>query len=231
MSYSSGFWGVIEYKLITARPSWLHIVGIIGSGSCGLQWMRLLWHWFWCGYGTWFGGAGSGLELMRDPRYNKGLAFSEEERNRHYLRGLLPPTIISQELQVMHMLLFICVWTGIVMRVQVFIFEFWTRWGPCFLVVQWSLATWWLQVERILQNVRSYQNPLEKYIAVMDLQVLFLPLLSISLCCTPLQVMRWSTCYLGLFGHCTTSLLADRLPNTNLSGPFLTSFDPQQCHT
>jgi malate dehydrogenase (oxaloacetate-decarboxylating)(NADP+) len=66
----------------------------------------------------------SGLELMRDPRYNKGLAFSEEERNRHYLRGLLPPTIISQE----------------------------------------------LQVERILQNVRSYQNPLEKYIAVMDLQ-------------------------------------------------------------
>jgi hypothetical protein len=100
MSYISSFWGVIEYKLITASPSWSHIVGIIGSGSCGLQWMWLLWHWFWCGYGTWFGGAGSGLELMRDPRYNKGLAFSEEERNRHYLRGLLPPTIISQELQV-----------------------------------------------------------------------------------------------------------------------------------
>ncbi|XP_024371400.1 NADP-dependent malic enzyme isoform X3 [Physcomitrium patens] len=66
----------------------------------------------------------SGLELLRDPRYNKGLAFTEVERDRHYLRGLLPPTVISQE----------------------------------------------LQVERILENVRSYQNPLEKYIALMDLQ-------------------------------------------------------------
>jgi hypothetical protein len=28
-----------------------------------------------------------------------------------------------------------------------------------------------LQVERILHNVRSYENPLEKYVAVMDLQV------------------------------------------------------------
>jgi len=44
----------------------------------------------------------SGSELLRDPRYNKGLAFTEEERDRHYLRGLLPPTIISQELQVSH---------------------------------------------------------------------------------------------------------------------------------
>jgi malate dehydrogenase (oxaloacetate-decarboxylating)(NADP+) len=43
---------------------------------------------------------GSGSELLRDPRYNKGLAFTDEERDRHYLRGLLPPTIISQELQV-----------------------------------------------------------------------------------------------------------------------------------
>jgi malate dehydrogenase (oxaloacetate-decarboxylating)(NADP+) len=42
----------------------------------------------------------SGLELLRDPRYNKGSAFTEEERDRHYLRGLLPPNIISQELQV-----------------------------------------------------------------------------------------------------------------------------------
>ncbi|KAH8956488.1 hypothetical protein BDL97_07G041200 [Sphagnum fallax] len=66
----------------------------------------------------------SGLELLRDPRYNKGSAFTEEERDRHYLRGLLPPNIISQE----------------------------------------------LQVERILHNVRSYENPLEKYVAVMDLQ-------------------------------------------------------------
>lgn len=47
----------------------------------------------------------SGLGLLRDPRYNKGLAFSEEERDQHYLRGLLPPTIISQELQVSHNML------------------------------------------------------------------------------------------------------------------------------
>lgn len=32
------------------------------------------------------------------------------------------------------------------------------------------LVMW--QVERILQNVRSISNPLEKYVAVMDLQVL-----------------------------------------------------------
>ena len=52
-----------------------------------------------------FIGMSSGLELLRDPRYNKGLAFTEEERDHHYLRGLLPPAIISQELQVSHNLL------------------------------------------------------------------------------------------------------------------------------
>lgn len=36
---------------------------------------------------------------MRDPRYNKGLAFTEKERDAHYLRGLLPPVVLSQELQ------------------------------------------------------------------------------------------------------------------------------------
>lgn len=45
-------------------------------------------------------GVYSGLELLRDPRYNKGLAFCEEERARHYLQGLLPPVVMSQELQV-----------------------------------------------------------------------------------------------------------------------------------
>jgi malate dehydrogenase (oxaloacetate-decarboxylating)(NADP+) len=40
------------------------------------------------------------VELLRDPTYNKGTAFTEEERDNHYLRGLLPPVILSQELQV-----------------------------------------------------------------------------------------------------------------------------------
>ncbi|KAG4940650.1 hypothetical protein JHK87_044521 [Glycine soja] len=41
----------------------------------------------------------SGYSLLRDPQYNKGLAFTEKERDAHYLRGLLPPTITSQQLQ------------------------------------------------------------------------------------------------------------------------------------
>ncbi|KAM7259258.1 hypothetical protein ACFE04_014999 [Oxalis oulophora] len=41
----------------------------------------------------------SGHSLLRDPQYNKGLAFTEKERDCHYLRGILPPTVLSQELQ------------------------------------------------------------------------------------------------------------------------------------
>ena len=37
---------------------------------------------------------------MRDPHHNKGLAFMEKERDAHHLRGLLPPAVVSQELQV-----------------------------------------------------------------------------------------------------------------------------------
>lgn len=42
----------------------------------------------------------SGYPLLRDPHYNKGLAFTERERDAHFLRGLLPPVTISQDLQV-----------------------------------------------------------------------------------------------------------------------------------
>jgi malate dehydrogenase (oxaloacetate-decarboxylating)(NADP+) len=40
-----------------------------------------------------------GLALLRDPLLNKGTAFSEEERDRHGLRGLLPAHVLSLEAQ------------------------------------------------------------------------------------------------------------------------------------
>ncbi|XP_047044624.1 NADP-dependent malic enzyme, chloroplastic-like isoform X1 [Lolium rigidum] len=65
-----------------------------------------------------------GHSLLRDPRHNKGLAFSEKERDAHYLRGLLPPAIFSQD----H------------------------------------------QEKKIMHNLRQYTVPLQRYIAMMDLQ-------------------------------------------------------------
>ncbi|GAU24755.1 hypothetical protein TSUD_355840 [Trifolium subterraneum] len=47
----------------------------------------------------WSVSVASGYTLLRDPHFNKGLAFTETERDAHYLRGLLPPTVISQETQ------------------------------------------------------------------------------------------------------------------------------------
>ncbi|GKB15832.1 DnaJ domain, zinc finger, CCHC-type, tetratricopeptide-like helical domain protein, partial [Tanacetum coccineum] len=44
----------------------------------------------------------SGYTLLRYPHHNKGLAFTKRERDAHYLRGLLPPAILTQELQAMH---------------------------------------------------------------------------------------------------------------------------------
>nr|GMC73200.1 NADP-dependent malic enzyme, chloroplastic [Ipomoea batatas] len=66
----------------------------------------------------------SGYSLLRDPRYNKGLAFNEKERDAHYLCGLLPPVVVDQE----------------------------------------------LQVKNVMQNLCQYEVPLQKYMAITDLQ-------------------------------------------------------------
>ncbi|CAO2816789.1 unnamed protein product [Amaranthus hypochondriacus] len=47
----------------------------------------------------WAFSVASGFALLRDPHHNKGLAFTDKERDAHYLRGLLPPSVLSQELQ------------------------------------------------------------------------------------------------------------------------------------
>ncbi|XP_019457509.1 PREDICTED: NADP-dependent malic enzyme 4, chloroplastic-like [Lupinus angustifolius] len=73
----------------------------------------------------WSVSVASGYTLLRDPHFNKGLAFTEKERDAHYLRGLLPPTVIPQE----------------------------------------------TQVKKMIQHIRQYQVPLQKYMAMMDLQV------------------------------------------------------------
>ena len=51
-------------------------------------------------------GAGfpTGVDLLHDPRLNKGTAFSEHERARLKLRGLLPPRILTQDQQVQKIL-------------------------------------------------------------------------------------------------------------------------------
>ncbi|KAH0704714.1 hypothetical protein KY285_018992 [Solanum tuberosum] len=66
----------------------------------------------------------SGYSLLRNPHYNKGLAFSEKERDSHYLRGLLPPVVFNHE----------------------------------------------LQVKKLMNNLRQYDVPLQRYMAMMDLQ-------------------------------------------------------------
>ena len=42
----------------------------------------------------------TGIDLLHDPTLNKGTAFTEEERDKLGLRGLLPPRILTQEQQV-----------------------------------------------------------------------------------------------------------------------------------
>ncbi|KAG5225415.1 NADP-dependent malic enzyme [Salix suchowensis] len=72
----------------------------------------------------WTVSVSSGYTLLRDPRHNKGLAFTENERDAHYLRGLLPPAILTQE----------------------------------------------LQERKLMHNLRQYEVPLQRYMAMMDLQ-------------------------------------------------------------
>ncbi|KAL5853441.1 hypothetical protein ACOSQ3_008559 [Xanthoceras sorbifolium] len=72
----------------------------------------------------WTVSVASGYTLLRDPHHNKGLAFSEQERDSHYLRGLLPPAFLSQE----------------------------------------------LQEKKVMHNLRQYKVPLQRYVAMMDLQ-------------------------------------------------------------
>ncbi|XP_057746244.1 NADP-dependent malic enzyme [Arachis stenosperma] len=72
----------------------------------------------------WTFSVASGYSLLRDPQYNKGLAFTEKERDAHYLCGLLPPTVITQQ----------------------------------------------LQEKKLMKSIREYQVPLQKYMAMMDLQ-------------------------------------------------------------
>ena len=45
-----------------------------------------------------------GVKLLHDPLRNKGTAFTEEERDRLGLRGLLPPKVCTQDEQVLRVL-------------------------------------------------------------------------------------------------------------------------------
>ncbi|KAJ8471412.1 hypothetical protein OPV22_025755 [Ensete ventricosum] len=72
----------------------------------------------------WTFSVASGYSLLRDPHHNKGLAFTEKERDAHYLRGLLPPIVASQE----------------------------------------------LQERKLMRSLRQYEVPLQRYVAMVDLQ-------------------------------------------------------------
>ncbi|MGB9647749.1 MAG: NAD-dependent malic enzyme, partial [Stellaceae bacterium] len=41
----------------------------------------------------------TGYDVLRDPRLNKGTAFTAAERRKYHLEGLLPPAVTNMELQ------------------------------------------------------------------------------------------------------------------------------------
>lgn len=92
---------------------------------------------------------------MRDPHHNKGMAFTEKERESHYLTGLLPPTVFSQELQVIDM-------TDLVITISFLLHH-------TFLPV--TIPNLGHQDKRFMNTLREYKVPLQRYIAMMDLQV------------------------------------------------------------
>ena len=47
----------------------------------------------------------SGVALLRHPKYNKGLAFENDERDKLYLRGLIPPAVLSLETQIQRVMI------------------------------------------------------------------------------------------------------------------------------
>lgn len=117
--------------------------------------------------------------MLRDPQYNKGLAFTPKERDAHYLRGLLPPAVSTQELQVtfmtyipVHKFLFFCIvkcygslHVEIKFKVVHLLLTF--LFFPCECIKQ---------ERKLMNNIRQYQVPLQKYMALMELQVAAYPL-------------------------------------------------------
>jgi hypothetical protein len=41
-----------------------------------------------------------GIEVLRNPKFNKGMSFTTAERRELRIEGLLPPVVITQEIQV-----------------------------------------------------------------------------------------------------------------------------------
>ncbi|KAJ9559682.1 hypothetical protein OSB04_004842 [Centaurea solstitialis] len=112
----------------------------------------------------WSVSVASGYSLLRDPHHNKGLAFTVKERDAHYLRGLLPPVVVNQDLQRTGL------WFAYILASQ----------------TQHEGGTYWFrlvylkkdlirddvnnQVKKMMHNMRQYQVPLQRYQAMMDLQ-------------------------------------------------------------